>query len=86
VARGVSWTLHSKHEAQPPDGLSHAIDVCPYSQFTLHGHNALQWDISDPAFQTIGKIGESIGLKWGVWLDGVHKDLGHFEYVEEKTT
>ena len=73
VARGVSWTTHSKHL----DGL--AIDLCPYQQYELAGLDKLQWDGSDPIWQRIGIIGESLGLRWGGrWQQ---RDLGHFEYV-----
>lgn len=72
LANGVSWTTHSKHL----DG--DAIDVCPYYQYTLHGTNKLQWDATDPVWQTLGPIGEALGLKWGGrWQQ---KDMGHFEY------
>ncbi len=72
LAKGVSWTQHSKHL----DGL--AIDICPFATFQLHGANKLQWDAADPAWQTIGEIGESMGLRWGGrWKQ---KDMGHFEF------
>lgn len=72
LARGVSWTKHSKHL----DGL--AIDICPYGQYSLNGIDKLQWDGSDPVWQRIGVIGEALGLGWGGrWKQ---KDLGHFEY------
>jgi hypothetical protein len=80
VARGVSWTMNSKHLPQPPDGKSLAIDICPYEQFQLHGPDKLQWSADDPAWQQIGKIGEALGLKWGVIKDGTRLDLGHFEW------
>jgi D-alanyl-D-alanine carboxypeptidase-like protein len=68
---GVSWIGHSKHL----DGL--AIDLCPYLQFNLHGPDKLQWDSDDKAWQTIGAIGEKLGLRWGGrWTQ---RDMGHFE-------
>ena len=74
IAKGVSWTLNSKHLT------GDAIDICPYGQFDLHGVKKLQWDASDPAWQILGRIGESIGLRWGgKWRT---PDMGHFEYVE----
>ena len=79
IKAGVSWTANSKHLPQPDFGnLSLAIDLCPYALFTLHGANKLQWDANDPAWQTLGKIGESLNLRWG----GRWKipDMGHFEY------
>ena len=74
LRRGVSWTAHSKHL----DG--DAIDVCPLEEYILHGPKKLQWNASDPVWQTIGRIGEEIGLRWGGrWKV---RDLGHFEYIE----
>lgn len=73
LAKGVSWTPHSKHL----DG--DAIDICPYYQYSLHGEDKLQWDGADPAWATIGRIGEDLGLRWGGrWTQ---RDWGHFEYV-----
>lgn len=78
LARGVSWTKHSKHL----DGL--AIDLAPYEQFMLHGPDKLLWDGADPIWTRIGVVGESLGLRWGGrWRQ---KDLGHFEYVEPLVT
>lgn len=74
LAKGVSWTKHSKHL----DGL--AIDICPYETFQLHGPDKLQWNTADPAWDEIGRIGESLGLRWGGrWKQ---KDMGHFEFLE----
>jgi hypothetical protein len=83
VKNGTSWTMNSKHLPQPPDGLSLAIDVCPYEQYQLHGPDKLQWNAADPAWQTIGAIGRVLGMKWGITLNGKHIDLGHFEYIDE---
>jgi len=74
LAKGVSWTRHSKHL----DGL--AIDICPYESFQLRGPHKLQWNAADPVWDDIGRIGESLGLRWGGrWKQ---KDMGHFEFVE----
>lgn len=74
LAKGVSWTVHSKHL----DG--DAIDIVPYSVYDLHGPDKLQWDAGDPIWQKLGAIGERLGLRWGGrWKQ---KDMGHFEYVE----
>lgn len=82
IARGVSWTTNSKHLPQVPDGKSLAIDVAPYSQFSLHGPDKLQWEASDPAWARVGQIGEALGLRWGGRFRPPAKpDLGHFEYV-----
>lgn len=81
VAAGTSWTQHSKHLPQPPDGKSWAIDLALFEHYELHGSDKLQWDEADPAYQRLGAIGESLGLKWGVVLAGPrHTDLGHFEW------
>jgi peptidoglycan L-alanyl-D-glutamate endopeptidase CwlK len=78
LARGVSWTQRSKHL----DGL--AIDVCPFKQYDLNGPDKLQWDASDPVWQRLGAIGETLGLRWGGrWKQ---RDMGHFEYVEPAVT
>lgn len=74
VAKGVSWTTHSKHL----DG--DAIDICPYSTWDAHGPDKLNWDVGDPVWNTLGAIGEALGLRWGGrWKV---KDMGHFEYVD----
>lgn len=77
VAKGVSWTLKSKHLT------GDAIDICPYSVYDLHGPDKLQWDGGDPIWRKIGAIGEDLGLKWGVIKNGVQVDPGHFEYREK---
>ena len=74
LAKGVSWTKHSKHL----DGL--AIDVCPYEAYQLHGPDKLQWNAADPAWERIGAVGESLGLRWGGRWE--QKDLGHFEMTK----
>lgn len=72
LAKGVSWTNHSKHL----DG--DAIDICPYNTFLLAGPDKLQW-APGPVWTQIGLIGEKLGLHWGGrWST---PDLGHFEYV-----
>jgi peptidoglycan L-alanyl-D-glutamate endopeptidase CwlK len=72
LAKGVSWTQRSRHL----DG--DAIDICPYAQFALYGPDKLLWDGADPVWARIGRIGESLGLKWGGrWKQ---RDLGHFEH------
>ncbi|MEK9722471.1 MAG: M15 family metallopeptidase [Rhodospirillaceae bacterium] len=80
LAKGVSWTVHSKHL----DG--DAIDIVPYSQYDLHGPDKLQWDAGDPIWQRLGAIGERLGLRWGGRFRPPAKpDLGHFEYVAPNT-
>lgn len=78
IAKGVSWTLNSKHLT------GDAIDICPYLNWELHGPDKLQWDADDDVWQKIGVIGESLGLRWGGrWKQ---KDMGHFEYVPPTLT
>ena len=78
LAKGVSWTPNSLHLPQKPDGKALAIDVCPYGVYQLHGPDKLAWDANEPAWQVLGKIGETLGLGWGGrWKQ---KDMGHFEY------
>lgn len=90
VAKGVSWTLNSKHLPRRIRGASSfqsddldradAIDLCLFDQFQLHGPDKLMWNEKDPAWQKLGAIGEKIGLKWGVVRAGGKRiDLGHFE-------
>ena len=77
LASGHSWIQHSKHL----DGL--AIDICPYDTYSLHGPDKLEWEANDPAWQTLGTIGEQLGLRWGGrWQQ---RDMGHFEYVDHPT-
>lgn len=79
LAKGVSWTSKSLHLPQPPDGRSLAMDICPYAQFEIHGANKLQWDASDPVWDKIGNLAESLGLRWGGrWQQ---RDMGHVEWV-----
>lgn len=74
VAKGVSWTLNSKHLT------GDAIDVCPFDVYQLAGPDKLQWDGKDPVWKRIGLIGESVGLLWGGrWRKT--PDMGHFEYA-----
>lgn len=78
LAKGVSWTKHSKHL----DG--DAIDVCPYSVWDAHGPEKLNWDSADPIWTRIGVIGEALGLVWGGrWRV---RDLGHFEFDTSKVS
>lgn len=76
LANGTSWTTRSKHL----DGL--AIDIVPYSLYTIApGGDKLEWDVTAPVWQTIGRIGKGLGLRWGG--DWTQKDMGHLEYVGE---
>jgi D-alanyl-D-alanine carboxypeptidase len=76
LAQGVSWTMRSKHEPQPPEMKSEAIDIVPLSILSEHKPD---WDPSNTAWITIGAIGEGLGLHWGGRFP--HPDPGHFQYV-----
>jgi peptidoglycan LD-endopeptidase CwlK len=79
IARGVSWTSHSKHEAQPPEGKSKAIDIVPLSILSEHKPD---WDPTHPDWQKIGPIGEALGLEWGgrwTTLNNGRGDPSHFQ-------
>lgn len=78
VKVGFSSTMQGKHLPQPPSGKSTAIDVAPLLVFQLHGPDKLQWDPTDPIWQKMGVIGESLGLRWGGRWKQPH-DPGHFE-------
>lgn len=77
VARGVSWSMNSRHLT------GDAIDIAPFDQWQLHGPDKLKWDDKDPVWQEIGKIGQQLGLKWGVIKNEKRFDLGHFEMFEK---
>lgn len=77
LAQGVSWIPVSKHEPQPPEGKSEAIDIVPLSVLE---ENKPNWDPGHPDWKKIGAIGKSLGLRWGGdWVS--HPDPSHFEYV-----
>src|SRR2546423_7269352 len=75
----VTWTRDSAHVMKPPEMKSHAIDICPLEQYNLHGPDKLAWNTADPVWQRIGAIGESLGLQWGIMVNGEHLDVGHFQ-------
>ena len=73
LAAGRSWIARSKHQ----DG--HAMDVCPYDTYQLHGPDKLQWDAGDPVWERIAVTAEKCGLKSGYrWQQ---RDCGHVELV-----
>lgn len=86
IAAGRSWTLHSKHLPQPPEGKSEAFDCVPRA---LVGDKFWGWHgklaNSDPRWLQMGEIGESLGLEWGGrWpVNPPHSrpDPGHLEFV-----
>lgn len=72
----VSWTLVSKHEPQPPEMKSEAIDIAPIK---ILDEGREDWDPTNPLWEQIGHVGESLGLRWGGrWKH--HPDPSHFEY------
>lgn len=86
VKKGVSWTTNSRHLT------GDAIDVCPIRSYMGEGTTKLNWDDVNPQWGELGRLGESVGLKWGVWKKSkasvpawrrrgelVNIDLGHFE-------
>jgi peptidoglycan L-alanyl-D-glutamate endopeptidase CwlK len=80
LAQGVSWVPRSKHEPQPPEGKSEAVDIVPMSILAEHKPD---WDPGHPDWQRIGAIGEKLGLRWGgSWQH--HKDPSHFEFIHQK--
>lgn len=84
VRTGHSKVKHSKHQ----DGL--AIDLCPYETFAQFGPDKLAWDRDNPAWATIGKIVESLGMGWGGRFGesspgaGDGWDPGHVQYKPPK--
>ena len=60
VARGVSWTMHSKHLPQPPNGLSLAFDAAP-TDYLTEPH----WNPEGKYWQTLMHIAEAVGLENG---------------------
>jgi len=72
IAKGVSWTKHSKHLT------GDAIDLAPYEVYQLHGPDKVNWNGSDPVWPRMGAIGEAIGLRWGGRFS--QRDYSHFEY------
>jgi len=74
IRRGVSWTMKSKHLPQPPDGLSHAIDICPVRLLVEKN-----WAPLDPVWGIMGTEGKALGLAWGGdWKK--NPDRPHFEW------
>lgn len=81
LAQGVSWITRSKHEPQPPEMKSEAIDIVPIE---ILGEHKPDWDPTSPLWDRIGPIGEKLGLCWGGrWHP--HRDPSHFEYVHKPT-
>src|SRR5882762_10105006 len=79
VAQGVSWTQHSKHLPQPPEGKSEAIDIVPRECLSLKywGWSG-KVETSHPAWGKLIEIGKGLGMGCGVYFP--KSDPGHFEF------
>lgn len=81
IADHVSWTTHSKHEPQPPENLSEALDVVPTA---LLGTKF--WSPDHPLWQKLGPIGEKHGFEWGGrWkhINNGKGDVSHFQWIHK---
>jgi len=80
VARGVSWTMNSRHLKQS-DGYAHAVDLVPL----IAGRLAWDWPACRRIALTMAKAAEELGvaLRWGgVWdrpLAGYGRSLAAIE-------
>ena len=77
IEQGVSWTLNSKHEPQPPEGKSEAIDIAPKSLLATK-----LWSPDSPLWMQLGAIGKEIGLEWGGDWPPNERDPSHFQYIK----
>lgn len=80
----VSWTEYSKHEPQPPEEKSEAIDVVPLS---ILAENKPDWDPDNPVWLKIGVVGEGLGLEWGgrwAHVNNGKGDPSHFQKKRER--
>jgi peptidoglycan L-alanyl-D-glutamate endopeptidase CwlK len=75
--RKVTWTLESKHIVKEPEDRARAFDIV-----ILKPGRKAEWSIKAdvngneiPDYEEAGKIGKSVGLKWG----GEYGDYVHFE-------
>lgn len=65
IARHQSWTAHSKHLPQPPEGKSLAIDLAPTACL-----DKPDWAPTDPTWWTIAMAGVRLGLRSGMDWSG----------------
>lgn len=79
IRDGVSWTGHSRHLPQPPEGKSEAVDIVPKVCMSLKywGWNK-DIEHSHPHWGKLIEIGERLGLESGVYFP--HPDPGHFQW------
>jgi len=72
----VTWTRNSKHLIKS-DGYGHAFDLYAYV------NRKASWSSKhiDPIGKHILKCAKEldIDIQWGVVINGVHKDKGHFQ-------
>jgi hypothetical protein len=78
IQQGVSWTLMSKHEPQPPEMKSEAIDIAPVSLLPTK-----LWSPNSPLWDQLGVIGKKLGLRWGGDWPKPKRDPSHFEYIHQ---
>lgn len=94
LKKGTSHTSLSKHlprimrgyqSGTADDHKCDAIDLCPYELYQIAGPDKLAWNVHANsqtliAWQAIGELGESHGMRWGGRWTLPH-DPGHLEYV-----
>lgn len=69
---GASWTRNSKHLPQPPRRLSLAFDAAVTAYLAMKW-----WNPQGPLWQTVGELGEALGLEWGGrWRQ---RDMAHHQ-------
>ena len=73
IARGVSWTLNSKHLVQP-DGYGYAVDLVPY----IDGQLRWEWPAIYPIAWAVRKAALELDteLIWGGVWDRPMSELG----------
>jgi peptidoglycan L-alanyl-D-glutamate endopeptidase CwlK len=69
---GKTLTLDSDHLS------GDAIDLAPVKLYERQRVREIQWDTSDPLWERIGSIAESLGLEWGGRWTGF-RDFVHFQ-------
>lgn len=79
VATGVSWTQHSRHLPQPPEGKSEAIDIVPRECLKLKywGWNGTI-ENSHPHWGKLIEIVKGLGLESGYYFP--KPDPGHAQW------
>lgn len=93
----VSWTQWSKHEPQPPENKSEALDAAPemiLKETEWNPEVKKSWDPKDPLWQQIGVEARKLGLRWGGDWKHINEsrkgagdgtgDPSHIEWLERK--